>query len=102
MVERFRRTVAFGVLAVASALSALDVQCLAQSQPAVSSSLVSASESSEAAAPGGSGKAVRAQLPNRDQQHVDLYEGPVRPFSSVAVGGNIGMLGIGGEITTHL
>src|SRR5205807_240710 len=31
-----------------------------------------------------------------------LYEGPVRPFSSVAVGANIGMLGIGADITTPL
>lgn len=105
MVERFRGTAAYGVVALASVMAALDGQCVAQTKPGVSSSLVSASDSSAAAGLGsaaGSGKAARVVVPNRDQQHVDLYEGPVRPFSSVAVGGEFGTLGIGADLATPL
>ena len=40
--------------------------------------------------------------PSRDEQHVDLYEGSVHPFSSVALEVEAGTLGLGAELATPL
>lgn len=63
---------------------------------AVSSSLVSLDAAAAA------GKAPRVVAPSQDQQQVDLYERPVRPFSSIAMGVEAGTLGIGVEVATPL
>ena len=82
--------------AFAAAMSALPMS--AQSG-GVGSSLASAGLSGESAP---TSTSARVMVPNRDEQHVDLYEGPVRPFSSVALEAEAGTLGLGGEVATPL
>ena len=88
----------FGIIA-AMALGALPV--LAQ-QPGVSSSWVSAESASAQSPATATAKSPRVVLPVQDQQHVDLYEGPVRPFSSVALEAEVGTMGVGAEVATPL
>jgi hypothetical protein len=103
--QQLRVRSACGLVGFAAAIVFLNPPSCAQSPSGVSSSVVSTSESSVAA---GSASVARASTAGRvlvlkrDQQHVDLYVGPGRPFSSVAVEAEIGTFGIGAEVATPL
>lgn len=89
------------VLSAVLASALFSLPCLGQLPAASSSSLVAPGSSSPVyASP--SAKSSRVVAPGRDEQHVDLYEGPVRPFSSVALAVNAGTMGIGAEAATPL
>ena len=90
-----KRNSALAVIALAIAASAAGAQSLVGS----SSSSAAASDSAPAAA--AKGTRIMAVQPSGPTQ-VDLYNGPVRPFSKMAVGVNIGTLGFGVETATPL
>lgn len=75
---------------------------VAQGPPAAFSSSSALPESSSSALPEAPGGSRRVVAPPPSQQQVDLYEGPVRPFSKLGVGAEGGTLGIGLEVVTPL